>query len=467
MKTIKKIFSLFILLAASLMQLNVNAASNGTITINKAIVNETYSIYKVLDLETYDKANNHYIYRAATGWESFLNDSTKGGKYLDAKSENGAVYYVWKSTVSDTKAKDFAEEALVYANAKGIDATATKKATSTTVKFENLSLGYYLTSSSVGALLHLSTTNPNATVYEKNTTTPDVEKTVLENSTGTYGKENDASINTTVSFKGTVITGAGYGSYVLYDKMDAGLTLNPSSINVKIGDTLVDTANYTINTNVTGYTFTVSFKDDFIAIQPIGTKIDVYYTAKLNENAVIEGDGNVNENQLKYGDKQETEKRKTVTYTYAFDLKKTNSSGEELQGAEFKLLDNSGKEIKVVLKDAKTNTYRLAVDNETGVSIKAGSATIEGLDKDTYKLEETVAPVGYNKLTSPEVIKITGKVSGTTYERVAKTVVNYTGSKLPETGGMGTMLFITTGLVTITACGLLLVTKLRAYKENI
>lgn len=249
--------------------------------------------------------------------------------------------------------------------------------------------------------------------------------------------------------------------------MDAGLTLNPSSINVKIGDTLVDTANYTINTNVTGYTFTVSFKDDFIAIQPIGTKIDVYYTAKLNENAVIEGDGNVNKNLLKYGDKQETEKRKTVIYTYAFDLKKTNSSGEELQGAEFKLLDNSGKEIKVVLKDAKTNTYRLAVDNETGVSIKAGSATIEGLDKGTYKLEETVAPVGYNKLTSPEVIKITGKVSGTTYERVAKTVVNYTGSKLPETGGMGTMLFITTGLVTITACGLLLVTKLRAYKENI
>ena len=51
---------------------NVSAAEKGTITINKAIVNESYNIYKVLDLETYDKVNNHYIYRATNEWKAFL-----------------------------------------------------------------------------------------------------------------------------------------------------------------------------------------------------------------------------------------------------------------------------------------------------------------------------------------------------------------------------------------------------------
>ena len=67
---------------------NVSAAEKGTITINKAIVNESYNIYKVLDLETYDKVNNHYIYRAASGWETFLDGATD---YLEARNENGTL----------------------------------------------------------------------------------------------------------------------------------------------------------------------------------------------------------------------------------------------------------------------------------------------------------------------------------------------------------------------------------------
>lgn len=467
MKTIKKIFSVFIILAGLFMQVNVNAANNGTITINKAIVNEKYSIYQILELETYDKTNNNYIYRAATNWASFLNDATKGGKYLDAKNENGAVYYVWKKSVANTKTKEFAEEALAYATANGITATSSKIATTTTVKFENLNLGYYLTSSSVGTLLHLSTTDPAAVVYEKNTSIPDVTKKVLENSTGQYGLVNDASLGETVSYKATITTGAGYNNYVLYDKMDAGLTFKSTSVVVKIGTTTVNASNYTLNTNVSGYTFTITFDNDFIASQPLSTNIDIFYEAVLNENAIIEGNGNLNTNHLEYGNNQKTEEHKTTTYTYAFDLVKYNQSQQELSGAEFKLLDKDGNEIKVVLKDQTTNTYRLAVANETGTTIKAGHAIIEGLDAGTYQLEETVAPEGFNKLTSPVSLTIKGKTSDVTYERTTKNVINYSGNKLPETGGIGTTLFVTTGLVTVTLCGLILVTKLRAYKENI
>ena len=57
MKSIKKLICMLFMLVLSVV--NVSAAEKGTITINKAIVNESYNIYKVLDLETYDKVNKH------------------------------------------------------------------------------------------------------------------------------------------------------------------------------------------------------------------------------------------------------------------------------------------------------------------------------------------------------------------------------------------------------------------------
>lgn len=460
MKSIKKFICMLFMLVFSVV--NVSAAEKGTITINKAIVNESYNIYKVLDLETYDKVNNHYIYRAASGWETFLDGATD---YLEARNENGDKYYVWKDGVDKSRTKEFAEKAYKHAKDNNITPTMTKKADSTSVKFDNLDLGYYLVDSSVGALLHLTTTNPTATVNEKNTLNPNVDKNVLENSTGEYGKENDDIIGSTINYKSTITTGAGYGSYVLYDKMDAGLTFNSNSVIVKIGDVVVDANNYVVKTNVTAYTFVIEFNDEFILKQPKNTNIDVYYTAILNKDATIEGDGNINETFLKYGNNIETDKKKTVTYTYAFEIIKTNKERVELTGAEFKLLDKNGNEIKVVLKDEVSNTYRVATGSEEGVTIKAGKATIEGLDKDSYKLKEVVSPEGYNKLTSPVEFSVNGKTNVTIIERTLVNVINYTGSELPETGGIGTKLFITSGLSLVLICGLVLVTKLRLYKN--
>lgn len=460
MKSIKKLICMLFMLVLSIV--NVSAAELGTITINKAIVNEEYKIYKVLDLETYDKVNNHYIYRATNEWKAFLDEATD---YLEARNENGDKYYVWKDGVNESRAKEFAEKAYKYAKDNNIKTLFTKKATSTSVVFDNLDLGYYLVDSSVGALLHLTTTNPTATVNEKNTLNPNVDKNVLENSTGKYGKENDDMIGSTIKYKTTITTGAGYGNYVLYDVMNKGLTFNANSVEVKIGDEVVESTNYTVKTDVTGYTFVIEFKDEFILKQPKNTNIDVYYTATLNKDATIEGDGNINETFLKYGNNITTDKKKTITYTYAFEIIKTNKEGVELTGAEFILLDKLGNEIKVILKNEETKTYRIATGNEIGVNIKAGKATIEGLDKDSYKLKEVVSPEGYNKLTSPVEFRVNGKTNVTIIERTLVNVINYTGSELPETGGIGTKLFITSGLSLVLICGLVLVTKLRLYKN--
>lgn len=469
----KKLFSVLLASIVSLVGvLSVSAATTGTITVNKGIVGESYSIYRILDLETYDKDSNSYIYRANTKWEGFIKDANLGGKYLEGKSENGNTYYVWKSGVANNaeNVKAFAEAAMKYATDNGVAVEKTITATSTTVKFTGLGLGYYLINSSVGTLVHLTTTDPDGTVNEKNTVTPDIEKEVKEDSTGTFGKENDAEIGDTIYYQTTVKVGAGYVSYKVYDKMDAGLTFNASSLEVYKGTEKVAASNYTLDTSVDGYTFVLSFKDEYISNLPKNTNLVVKYTAVLNENAVVESTGNNNETYLKYGNGPESSKKVTTTYTYAFNLVKTNKDGKQLEGAEFKLYDKSGNtEIKVVLKDSTTNTYRVATsaDEENDyVTIKAGKAIIEGLDSDSYKLEEVKAPVGYNPLTSKVDFTINKINADKTYERGNLNVVNYTGNELPETGSFGTTMFITIGSLLVVGFGLLLVTKLRVAKEE-
>ena len=469
MKNIKKLFGLLFAFVFALVQ--VNAAGNGSITINKAVVNETYSIYRVLDLETYDKTNNHYIYRANENFKAFV-ERTDASAYLEAKNENGNTYYVWKGDTTDTRVQEFAKLAFAYAEKNNsIQPVASTKATSTVVEFKNLDLGYYLMNSTTAEkdtrLLSLTTTNPSATTREKNTLTPNVDKEVEEK--GTYGKTNDASIGDTVNFKATITVGAGYTDYKLRDKMSDGLTFNTNSVVVNVNNTVVDSSNYTVRTDVSGYTFVIEFKNEYIVALPKNTVITVTYSAILNENAIVEGEGNPNVLDLAYGDTNTTEKQ-TITYSYAFDVIKIDGKERtQLTGAEFRLYDakTGGNEIKVVLVDATSNTYRVARANENGVTIKVGKATILGLDAGTYYLEEVVAPTGYNKLTSRVEIIISKINNDKTFSRFSTNVENYTGSQLPETGGIGTTLFLTLGSILVIGFGLLLVTKLRVYKENI
>ena len=461
MKNIKKLFGLLFAFVFALVQ--VNAAGNGSITINKAVVDETYSIYRILDLETYDKDAEHYIYRANANFEAFIK-SDEGQKYLVAQNSNGtgATYYVWK-TGADVV--EFSKAALAWAKAKNVTPVDFKNATSTTVKFDNLPLGYYLVDTTTGSLLNLTTTNPDAVINEKNTVEPKVDKDVKEDSKGLYGKTNDATIGDTIDFKATITTGAGYTKYVLRDRMSAGLTFNADSVNVKVGDTPVNASNYTVTPNKDGYTFVVEFKDSYIVTLPKNTKIEVYYTATLNKDAVVEGNGNPNELDLAYGENKTTDKVKTTTYTYKFNIiKKDGETKTKLEGATFKLFDKNNNIIYVEL--IENNVYRVTTE-ENDVLINAGEATIEGLDADTYYLEEVTAPTGYNKLTSKVEVIISKVGSNNTFSRFTAEVLNYTGSQLPETGGIGTTLFLTLGSILVIGFGLLLVTKLRVYKENI
>ena len=97
---------------------------------------------------------------------------------------------------------------------------------------------------------------------------------------------------------------------------------------------------------------------------------------------------------------------------------------------------------------------------------------VEGLDADTYYLEETKAPDGYNKLAGPVKVEISHTVSdeGAHMSHTLKqdtTVVNKveienkSGTELPSTGGIGTTIFYVLGSILVIGAVVLLIAKKR------
>lgn len=478
-----------------------SAANEGKITINNAIEGQTYTIYQILELESFSEkpttgATNtgNYAYKVATGWEDFITKG-EGKDYLEIK--DGYVY--WRGENNETRAAELAKKALNYANKNKINPSKEPvKATSTNVEFTDLSLGYYLVDSSAGALCSLNTTDTNVTIEEKNAV-PSVEKKVKKGSD--YDKSNTASIGDKVEFKTTITAQPGAQNYVLHDKMSDGLTFDNSSVEVKKeGDTTALTAssNYELVTDDMekgdDCTFHIKFTEEFCNSIKTETKIIVTYSATLNEKAVIAGEGNKNETWLKYGNASETTHDTTTTKTYAIPVFKYTNKGtsavkKPLANAVFTLSKNEDGRDPIELVDITAasdtdKTYQVALESEKSATPKkitttvttpsTGKFKIQGLAAGTYYLTETKQPDGYNKLK--EAIKIVIAEDGTIkYGSKSKVdtelnkmsadgaveVENKTGSILPSTGGMGTTLFYIFGAILVVGSGVVLITKKR------
>ena len=483
-KTITK-FLLLALVSILVLPISIKAAmsnnnddslTNGVITVKNAVEGQNYSVYRLLKLESYNTDTNAYRYTVTTEWKTFIESAAVKDVYM-AIDEFG--YVTW---VEGADAAEFAKLALKYAKDNSIAATATTTASvvgeDVVAKFESLKLGYYLLDSSLGALCGLDTTNPTTEIEEKNSDVT-VEKEVKENSTNSFGEKNDAKIGDIVEFKTTITVGKGAENYVLYDILSKGLTLLDSDnhkISVKVNGTEVDATNYTKTVNIENGTFNIAFNNEYTKTLTPNTEIIVSYYAVLNEDAVVEGSGNLNETYVTYGDNNETTHDYTRTYTYSFNLKKTDASGKELEGAEFRLYaDEAATQEIFVAYDEEAGVYRVLENATEGEVIKVGTATIEGLDHKDYYLKETKQPEGYNILTGVVTIAINGTdLSDTqttditeTYKVFETSVVNNTGIELPSTGGAGTALFITVGMLLVLGFGVLLVTKFRMSKMTI
>ena len=481
MKTMKKTIAI-ILALMMILSLSVTAfaaGGTGSITINGVGADTTYEIYRLLDLESYDTTSGAYSYKANADWIAFF--ATVDAKAYMATDEAG--YVTWVAAEDDETVAAFAKLALAYAKANGIAPVKSSKntgdfvITGTTGVFSGLALGYYLVDSTMGALCGLTTTNPDASINAKNGIAT-IDKQVKEDSTSQWGDTDTADIGQIVEYRVTINVHAGAENYVLHDTMVAGLTFEQVTkiehVVPGTGTHVATADKYTVKTGAemsdTTCDFEVHFTKEFCDSLETNDKIVVYYTAMLNRNAVINGEGNQNTAWLTFGEGGKSNEDSVYTKTFGVDIVKTDSQNKLIDGAEFKIYDaaTGGNEVKVVLNDTGDG-YRRARADETGISIvvKNGQVRVDGLDNGTYYLEETVAPAGYNKLTARQKFIISdSNLDAVFTDGVFSTgsgvhVVNKTGTMLPETGGMGTVLFITVGMIVVLGAGVLLVTKKR------
>lgn len=463
-KTFKKLFAALLaaalVLAMAVPAFAVTNATKGSIKIDHTVSGETYTIYRMFKLDSYNAESNTYSYTVEPAWETFFSTGA-GSSYIDLDS-NG--HPTWK-TGADAAA--FAKAALTWAADKKISGTK-ETATGDTVTFSNLDLGYYLVDSSLGALCGLNTTNPDATIKEKNEK-PEIKKEV-QTSAGDWSSENNAKIGDTVEYKVEIKVADGAQKYTVTDTMSKGLTFNNSSLKVTANDAV--TTDYTLTSTTNG--FTLVLPETYVSTLTKGTTIIVTYNATLNKDAVIDGDGNANEVKLSYGNHQNTVPSKVTTKSYQFDLVKVDGTTNKLlDGAEFELADGETK--LSFVKDTAGN-YRVATTGDEGatttITVKNGKVNIYGLAGKTYTLTETKAPDGYNKLVTSETVNLAdgSKTHATIVDSVYKdggvVVENHAGTVLPSTGGMGTTLFYVIGGGLMVAAVVLLVTKKRMEHKN-
>lgn len=456
----------------------------GKITIDNAVIGHTYKIYRILNLQ-YNETAKSFRYEKNNKWGAFV-DEQSDKLAVDA---NGVV--TWKEGVSAEKdgapIKALAIAAGQYVKDQGTAFTADdfKEATSSTVTFNNLPLGWYLVVSDLttDAICSIDTTAKQVTIREKNGV-PTVTKEV-EYASGSWGEGNDGNVGDTVNFQTTIyVTDGDPTNYILHDEMSNGLDFKEGSIVVKKNDERF--TDYTVVAPTDNCTFEIKFNENSLHTND---KVVVTYSATINSNAVVGTAGNENETWLKYGDNGETTHGKTKTYTWSFNIFKyftdSNNNMQYLADVEFVLYRKNADDKAEYAKfdsNNKLTGWTEAENEATKLKTNATSTVaVEGLDAGTYFLKEITTPGGFNGLTSDVEVKITSScniLTGATYaveykmvneegftntdeqEKVVP-IENKRGTTLPSTGGIGTTIFYVVGGGLMVAAAILLITKKR------
>lgn len=445
------------------------------------------------------------------------------------------------NTAGDNKtvAQAVADAAAKVVNKNAPVKSADKKDVSATQAVINGldSAGYYLVTDTLNGVakknIMLPVLTTVATIAVKPDDLPDFNKEVKEFNQNTWGNaasypvDSADAVNKKVEFKLTA-TLKGYegnSSYklVFHDQMNSEQLSGFEIGSVTVAGKSLDKSDYVLETNVSHgegqtepYNENCSFHitiNDLVALAAQkewkltnSDQVVVTYTATLQNNAVLGGDGNRNRAWLETnGDP--TPPKDVYVYSFKLDITKLDGAAAEantpLSGAGFTLyrLDNN--------VDGSAGWVKLGDERVTG---DTGKIDFEKLAAGYYKLEETTIPSGYTQMptlyfTIDPTYDANGKLTGLTAtektpgkddtkkaEWVEKTgektqftrvdddvaenstvtigsgikteITNRKGVVLPATGGIGTTIFYIAGGILAVGAVILLVTKRRMGQED-
>ena len=504
MKRMKKIMAVLLAaimtmaMAVTAFADNVATTTTGTnkLTVNvktgdgvptQTLKDQTINLYKLFDVtESKSGETTNYAYTVNDTYKSTLAsvlnivETSKDEEFAAAVTKLGSD----NATAVQKFANDFTAEALT----KKLSATATSnkiEESKTAYTFSNLAAGYYLVYVTGGKEIQSSLVTVDATnSVNLKTEAPSIEK---------KADKETVSIGQVVKYTvtGSIPDTTGYDQYqyIIHDELSKGLDFVKNAD----GDALdkATEANVTIAFTESGITpagttptsATLSGEGNRTMALDLsawvkanqtnkGKVFTVTYYAKVNANAVVT---EKNSAQLEYGNKPDetttTTPSEAKTPTYPLNiLKKKKGSEDKLAGAKFKLYsseadanaNDAAKAIKVspvvagvagnYVVDPESSTTEF--ESVASIDEKGYNLHVNGLAAGDYWLVETEAPAGYNKLTAP--IKVTIEKStdavdanqwtlkdadGKKIDSKIVTIEKSTGSLLPSTGGMGTIIF--------------------------
>ncbi len=488
------------------LSISVANAADYTITVSNACNGETYYAYKLFDVTAQQNISAYaYTFTSSNYQSASADDATIDGtiKALETagyitvtRRGTSNVYNVAATSTFDANIADFMMTR--FRNNKlpaTTSANASATASNSTAQLNiGSNYGYYFITTTQGTMViadTIATGSSSLTVNNKNET-PTVEKTVGAdyNDLKPNGHETlGISYADHPYFKVKIHLTKGLVNFSLHDQMETGLKLNAtSSITVfKTADLStsqqVASTNYTLTTDsATEKTyFDIAFNQDYLdTIGDAGADIYVVYQATLTEDAVDKR-SHLNTATITWGHDPHTASDTATVTTAEIKLLKKGDNGEALNGVTFMVYkdDDMTNPLKFVLLETSgvnKNVYRLDTSSSgvTEVSTKPKNNTsgafvdqdgvlyLKLLSPGVYHFVETSTLDGYQLMTNAYDVTITS-----TDTVVTATVTNHTGTRLPSTGGVGSKIFITVGLLTMLATGVILAANRLMKKEDL
>lgn len=299
-----------------------------------------------------------------------------------------------------------------------------------------------------------------------------VTKTVADNKVGT---QKNAEYTLTASTAGSTTNKV--GTYAIVDNMDNALSLIDNTVRVYFVKDSVETpaedGDFTVESNyaykdATGIDATATFA--VVATDALlqGDKFYNYDTIKVTFSAKVNADiadkvttDLPNTDGLYYGNEGNfTYKPGNNTVNVAtagLDVTKVdgNTTSTKLAGAEFTLYKDSACTEAITVEGVTVKATTTTNGNDKFYYGKHEFYFTPGVD---YFVKETKAPAGYN--INSTIFKVTAVAKAYTavgtVENGAATVVKDYPVTVPQTGGMGTMMFYVGGAALIACAGVLL-----------